>query len=296
MKLFKDFITKIHKLYNKVLMTHFAYKLKYLRNKVTSPYKNYIYSKEVIIKREDGFKKINFKNNRILKEAIKFSKKNFDFSYIEKMSNVKKKDEFLSRCDLNVLKYKPLTDLVTEKKVINIVSNYLQSLPILLSASVWLTKFSDKKPDSSQLYHFDREDSYQLKVFIPLEPIKETAGPLCLLSAKQSSEFIRNNLKRFKLISLKDRIDDSEVLKNIKDPLEYKQVANPGELIFADTTNCLHYGSRFSKTLKYHLSLQYVSPFSVKLSKFLTFVKKNNLEKNKLDVLSYFQWKYNNPI
>ena len=37
----------------------------------------------------------------------------------------------------------------------------------------------------------------------------------------------------------------------------FKMTADQGEIIFVDTTNCLHYGSRNSIKPKYHLTIQF---------------------------------------
>ena len=95
---------------------------------------------------------------------------------------------------------KSVKNLAIEKNIIEISSNYLRTQPILYSSTVWLSNYVKEEPSSSQLYHFDREDLFQLKVFIPLEPIIESSGPLSVISSKQSSEFIWNNLKKFKII------------------------------------------------------------------------------------------------
>ncbi len=279
----------------KLRFCHFFLKICYYSKKSFSDYNNLKFCKKETIKRSTGFKKVELKNNKILEKAISFSKKKFNFSYMKKNSiKTRLKKDFLNICEFSVLDFEPLKNLAVEKNIIEISSNYLRTQPILYSSTVWLSDYIKKEPSSSQLYHFDREDLFQLKVFIPLEPIIETSGPLSVISSKQSSEFIWNNLKKLKIITLKDRISDDDVNKNIKNLQESSQTANPGQLIFVDTTNCLHYGSRYSKSIKYHLSLQYISPFSERLNSFMKSFKKNKNSKNNLQTLSYIEWKYQN--
>ena len=278
----------------KLRFSHFFLKVYYYSKKFISNYNNFKFCKKETIKRSVGFKKVELKNNKVLEEAILFSKKKFDFSYMKKNAiKTDLKKDFLNICEFSVLDFEPLKNLAIEKNIIEISSNYLRTQPILYSSTVWLSNYVKEEPSSSQLYHFDREDLFQLKVFIPLEPIIESSGPLSVISSKQSSEFIWNNLKKFKIITLKDRICDNEINNNIKNLQESSQIANPGQLIFVDTTNCLQYGSRYSKSIKYHLSFQYISPFSERLNSFMKSFKKNEYS-NSLDTLSYVEWKYHN--
>ena len=231
------------------------------------------------IDRSKGYKILNYPN---IHEIIEFCKANFPINYIiENNKNTSKKGTLnIVNIDLNDKKNKIIRDFCVNKDLIKIVSNYLNEIPILFSAQVW---FSPNQISNdligSQLYHFDREDFRQLKIFIPIEDIDKECGPLTLISAKNSKKFIINKLFKLKLVSSKCRFNDTEIHNNLGNNIEIPLECKKGQIAMLDTTQCLHFGSRPAQKYKYHISIQYLSPYSPKLDKIANnFNKINNPE------------------
>ena len=228
-----------------------------------------------------GFLKLNLNDNNIF-EAINYCKKIKLFNFSEKN---KKKDFFLFTKKIDIFQNKPILNLAKNEKIISIIENYLNTIPILFYAGIWHSRAEQSHEyKGSQLFHFDREDSHQVKLFIPLEPILDDSGPLNVFDVKSTSYFVKKNLINLNFINKKDRFLDNHV-KNILKIKPKILTAEVGDLIFVDTTNCLHFGSRDCKLGKYHLTLQYLTPYSTKLG---SFIKENK----KIDsIFSYLKWK-----
>jgi len=61
--------------------------------------------------------------------------------------------------------------------LVDIANRYFQMCAKLRYYNVWLTASSRSKARESQLWHFDREDNYILKVFLYLDEVVEGSGP-----------------------------------------------------------------------------------------------------------------------
>ena len=265
------YIKKIYDFFFKIKHTLLILKIKHYINKILIN-QNFNYSQRQIIKRSNGFKIISFVKNKKNIKTINYIKKNFKTKEIEseQSSNSKK---FLFTKNLNLFQIPVILSLANDKFLIDVVSNYFKTMPILYGAQLWFSK-SSTSVSSSQLFHFDREDYLQMKVFFPINSISKDSGPLVLINASQTKKFLLNNLKSFNLITLKDRFEDKVVLDNIPGFKQNYMTSKKGDVIFADTTNCLHYGSRNIKKHKFQLLLHYVTPFSPKIRKKIKSIKK----------------------
>ena len=61
--------------------------------------------------------------------------------------------------------------------ILNIANAYLQMYAKLRYYNVWYTFATDAAPRESQLWHFDREDNYILKIFVYLRDVEAGTGP-----------------------------------------------------------------------------------------------------------------------
>lgn len=61
--------------------------------------------------------------------------------------------------------------------LVDIANRYFHMCAKLRYYNVWLTAASRSKARESQLWHFDREDNYILKVFLYLDDVDEGSGP-----------------------------------------------------------------------------------------------------------------------
>ena len=62
--------------------------------------------------------------------------------------------------------------------LLNIANAYLRMYAQLRYYNVWYTFATNTAPRESQLWHFDREDQYILKIFVYLKDVKIGTGPL----------------------------------------------------------------------------------------------------------------------
>ena len=153
------------------------------------------------IEKELGFLKLRLKDKEIF-EAIKHCKKTIK----PQPFNKEKTKDYLYTQKIDVFKNKPILELATNENIISIIANYFKTIPILYYAGVWHSKEKQSHEyKGSQLFHFDREDLHQIKLFIPIERISDDSGPLNVLNVKSTTYFIKKNLAKFKFINKKDR-------------------------------------------------------------------------------------------
>jgi hypothetical protein len=216
---------------------------------------------------EKGYMRRNSAELPMFREAIALCRARYPKERIAAVvSKPSKRDTLLSlHLDLDDLANAPIKRIALSPEVLAPIAKYFGGLPVLYGASVWFCRNAqDFDLVGSQLYHFDREDTRQIKIFIPIDDITEDSGPLTLVPAKESRALIENRRRSGGSISLKQRFDDQEVARVTGVAKGVPMTGKSGDLIFLDTTNCLHYGSRPSETYKYHMVLHYVSPFCPK--------------------------------
>lgn len=219
---------------------------------------------------KSGYVALNLTSWSLLKKAVAHCQKNFSKERILKdCHNESKNDTLLSMpIDLNAPENDCIRRLAMAPEILKPASEYLDGIPALFGAYVWFSP-NDKEIDliGSQLFHFDREDVRQLKCFIPLEEITEDSGPLTVVSANQSRRFMQERKRNKQNMSLKQRFTDGEV-RAVTGETQIKTLTGEvGQVLLVDTTNCLHYGSRFASKPKYHITLHYIPAFSRKLYK-----------------------------
>ena len=87
--------------------------------------------------------------------------------------------------------------------MIEIVSRYLNCIPILTNLSLWYSPNDKIFKNSSQEYHLDHEDYKQVKGFLFINEIDLQTGPLNVINVKEN-----NNIQ--KLIKYKMTETDKE--------------------------------------------------------------------------------------
>lgn len=220
------------------------------------------------VPQDDGFAKSSQPDWPLLQNALEFCKEHYPTQRIaSEASNASKKDTLLTlSVDLQDEKNAILRQLALSPELLAPVSDYIGSLPILYDAQVWYSpNHQDFDLIGSQFFHFDREDYKKLRIFIPIEEISEECGPLTLVSAKKSEEFMEHRAKQGGDISMKQRFSDEEVAEVVGKDSFISVTGKPGDLAFADVIRCLHFGSRPSKKYKWHIMLHYLPIFSRRL-------------------------------
>ena len=153
-----------------------------------------------------------------------------------------------------------LLNLVLSDELIRKVSEYLEVVPLLTNVDLWLSRFSEES-SSSQLYHIDWEDSRQLKMFVNFSDVDESNGPFTAVSRSKTEEIVKKLDFKF----LGDYyLKDERVKDLISEDDKHVVTGKKGAVSFADTSACLHYGSRIRnrETTRIVLMLQFLRPQS----------------------------------
>jgi len=168
----------------------------------------------------------------------------------ETRTKTRKADHFVELLtDEDLVQYPQLVDFCLSPSVLDAVSRYLGTLPVLHRVGLLLSLPSPTHEDS-RLFHLDPEDTRQIKVFINLVEVRDAHGPLNFLPGNVSStvtQAIRREERAVRKPSLRyRRWMDHEVLAYCQES-DVIRVAGPaGTGVMVDTSRCLHFGSRMA--------------------------------------------------
>lgn len=241
---------------------------------------------KLFINPKDGFKIINFNNDKKAQKAINLCKEIYSKVDWDKYTREnRKKSSFITlQLDIFDPKNKVVADFATNEYLISIISKYLGSVPVLCDASINVSPNDAIYDNSAQNFHIDRDEHKQIKFYLYLDDVTKRDGPFSLIPADQSKEIF------YKIKNSKKKVffSDDEVYKAIKDVNLVELIGKKGDGILADTASCIHYGSRpiISKKTKPRivLLLWYQSAFSPMFPIMFKFKKKLNINlfKNKI--------------
>ena len=133
---------------------------------------------------------------------------------------------------------------------------YLRDEPLIIAIKLRISKRTSdiyKKLEGSQVWHSDHDDKKMIKVFILLKDINSNSGPLEILNKQTTSKIMKKvNYNWHSETSHSDYLvsenDEFESMTGVK-----------GSIIFADTANCFHRGSRILNEDRLILEANYVS-------------------------------------
>jgi len=205
----------------------------------------------------------DLKKTTLMNKVLKTCDTNLKKINWEKIRKKTKKPFLLDYCiDLRKKENFDILNFALDKDVIGKVSNYLNQIPVFHSADIWLSP--NDGPDESQRsqqFHLDGGGKH-MQLFIPINDIGKDSGPLTIISKKESNDI----LKRLKNRDVKKILGSVKTNQKFKDEflMEYKPKLIPltgerGEIFFADTYNCFHYGSRKGKHPRLVLHLYYIT-------------------------------------
>ena len=152
----------------------------------------------------------------------------------------------------DVENYPSILNFVTSSEVITTVCNYTHNVPTLSNYTpdgIRLVESNIKYDDEpqkgyrgSQLFHQDPYDYKVVYVIVALKDITQECGPFSFLSEDISNEARQKLGYREK--NCKDRISDEEMYQ-VVDRSHLQEFCCPaGTVLFFDSSNCFHYGSR----------------------------------------------------
>ncbi|MBK8465882.1 MAG: phytanoyl-CoA dioxygenase family protein [Chloracidobacterium sp.] len=120
-------------------------------------------------------------------------------------------------------------------RLLNIANAYFQMYAKLRYYNVWKTFASQGSARESQLWHFDREDNYILKLFLYLEDVDEGAGPFTYAQGTHRKGRFRFIKPEFFMEGNVRRTTDEQMNAVFPKEKWKKGTGKKGTIIFADT-------------------------------------------------------------
>lgn len=133
--------------------------------------------------------------------------------------------------------YPEIVRIATHDQLFGTVTKYLGQVPWLVALQLWWTP-PNQTAMRSQLYHYDHRDTRQAKIFINLNDVGETSGPLHFLPAISSLKVNQ------KIGYSQDDYTDEQVESCCSKDEVVRTIGPVGSGFIVDTARCLHYGSR----------------------------------------------------
>lgn len=166
----------------------------------------------------------------------------------------------------NPMTYTPLkeehTDILLEhiqKNYETAIAKYLFNMPYLKTICYMYSNNTESIDNSSQFWHLDKQGPRTLKIFIALQDLNESQGPLTFLDAFKTKYLVK--LFRYSKTKNFKRISDESINNEFYDfnKLSEKFLEKKGSVAFLDTDRCLHFGSRKSCNSRLLLYIEYGS-------------------------------------
>lgn len=157
--------------------------------------------------------------------------------------------------DGDLMAYPELIKFAVSPELISITSHYLQQIPVLSSIKLLHSIPFAKLPTSSQMYHLDADLKPQVKVFVLLHEVTQEHGPFTFIDCTKSAAIAESI--NYGSIRAEIRIPDDIVNHHIQSTDIHQALGPTGTVLFVDTGNCLHYGSRHIKKDRYLLQYQF---------------------------------------
>ena len=120
-------------------------------------------------------------------------------------------------------------------RLLNIANAYFRMYAKLRYYNVWNTFASHGEARESQLWHFDREDNYILKLFLYLEDVDEGAGPFTYAPGTHRKGRFRSIEPEFFMEGGVRRTTDEQMIAVFPKENWKKGMGKKGTIIFADT-------------------------------------------------------------
>ena len=265
---------------------YFRYKKKIFRN-LYFLFSKYLHFRTYMSRvNKKNFLKFKINNDELidLREGYKLIRKSTlrknNTNIIQVLENIEsdlKKIDFskFKNSDNGIVKIKSSVDFssdspefkfVTNKYLIEIVSRYLNCIPILTNLSLWYSPNNKYIKKSSQEYHLDHEDYKQIKGFLFLNEIDKNTGPLSIINISQSNKI--QKYLNYTMTEKNKRVDDNLIQILKKETLidENIMIGKQGDLVLCDTSSCFHFGSRLGNKPRIVLAFQYITPFGFSMN------------------------------
>ena len=143
----------------------------------------------------------------------------------------------------------------------NIANAYFGMRAELRYYNVWKTFATPGEARESQLWHFDREDNYVLKVFLYLDAVDVGAGPFTYAPGTHRKGRRWNQLPEFFFENNVRRSTDEQMSKIVPESEWVRATGGKGTLVFADTRG-FHKGGEARDKDRLMYTCMYTSPAS----------------------------------
>jgi hypothetical protein len=173
-----------------------------------------------------------------------------------------------------------------QESFLDIADSYFKMLVKLRYYNVWNTFATSAAPRESQLWHYDREDNYILKIFVYLKDVGDGAGPFTyapkthrkgVLSGKEPEYFVEKGVRR---------TTDEQMAAVVAPEKWIKGTGKKGTIIFADTRG-FHKGGEARTDDRLMFTCMFTSPASQskRLLKFPPDLSLNGLNEKQISAL-----------
>jgi hypothetical protein len=176
--------------------------------------------------------------------------------------------------------------LALNQVFVNIANRYFQMCAKLRYYNVWLTAASKSRARESQLWHFDREDKYILKVFLYLDDVDEGTGPFTYAPGTHKKGRHHSVEPEFFLEGSVRRTTDEQMSAVYSKERWRVCTGKKGTIVFADTRG-YHKGGEARTKDRLMFTCMYTSPASesMELIKFSGDLDAGSLDQRQLRAL-----------
>jgi hypothetical protein len=175
-----------------------------------------------------------------------------------------------------------------QEKILSIANAYFGMVAKLRYYNVWNTFATKTEARESQLWHFDREDKYILKVFLYLKDVDEGTGPFTYAPKTHQKGLLHTIEPEYFLEDRVRRSTDEQMSAVIPQKDWIRGTGKKGTIIFADTRG-FHKGgeARTEDRLMYTCMYTSAASESKRLLNYPHSIESDNLNKNQRLALQF---------
>jgi len=135
----------------------------------------------------------------------------------------------------------PLFDFILSDPVLQLATDYLGEIPVLISIKLWCTPINEHLK-GSQLYHRDGNKWLlrRAKFLFNMDDVDENCGPFTFLPADISARIS----KKVGTIKGQDKLDDAFIYRIAKPDDTISLIGPGGTGAMVDSSRCFHFGAR----------------------------------------------------
>ena len=165
-------------------------------------------------------------------------------------------------------KFPSFLNFITSSELLSTVSRYMGTIPVLSKTlppgqrfAESSSKFDEHAGGSyreSQLYHLDFHDSPMVYVIVLLKDTTPASGPWCFLSKSVSDQAVER--LDYRARSEPYRVVDERMYQHVDKEQMIEFVYPRGTVLFIDSSQCFHYGSRDAAVTRYQMMYALTTP------------------------------------